>query len=144
MPEAEVVPFEPDYPIEPFSTLEKVRGLLVKAVIEKGVHYQYPQSEMFGGTCTYVYDGKPSCIWGYAISYEYPLEDTPWLEWSGCAIETVATQLGLVEPSDLSLIRAMGAAQNANDDYYEWGDALVEFDNVIKEHLIRETRKEME
>jgi hypothetical protein len=113
--------------------IEYVRGLLVRAVEEKGADYVYPdeqktpKGQLGDDLCMYVHDGAPSCIVGHVLHYA-GVELEKFEPWEGSRAEIVGEALTEWHPS---VLKALGAAQEAQDGGKTWGKALDAFDSHL-------------
>jgi len=110
------------------------RGLLVKAIEEKGEGYVYPRrpvSETY--MCRYVLDGKPSCLIGHAMYYNGdPLAEIAKHEGRGAYAPVSALHQGL----DWYVIHALQEAQGGQDVGETWGSALRRYDQFASNHIL--------
>lgn len=90
-----------------------------------GREFTYTTLPGMGGTCQYVWKGKPSCLIGcYLVDLGLPMEAFKDVEGKG--VDTLFFDGHLEKygfTADTEAVYAMNKLQNFQDDSYSWGDA---------------------
>lgn len=113
-------------------TVADVRALLVRAIAEKGEDYIYVDPEgrkaaVYGVTCVnFAHDGSPSCIAGHVYHYAGLTPDEAGRTLTVREVNTMLPNLF----ADWDVVRALIAAQVAQDAGWTWGKALAAFDHA--------------
>lgn len=119
-------------------TRENFTAAMRAAVAERGEDWAYPAegSELAEqgwrseeGTCVYVLpDGSPACLIGLAL-YKIDPGLLTHVEFQYDDASRVMSRAGV---QDSVLLLAAGMAQNTQDDDVPWGDALSEYERVLR------------
>lgn len=106
-------------------TQEAAMDALRDAVAEKGAEYVYPENEKIGISCSYVWDGRPSCIVGNALHrLGVSLDILGRFEMTTAASVLDSLRYRKILVVDTETRQAYDEAQTAQDDGRPWGEAL--------------------
>lgn len=106
-------------------TWAMVRDELPTTIATRGEDFQYSPPEGSMGTCQYIWDGKPDCLFGcYLVDLGVPVEAFAALEGKG--IDEIFMDDRLKEygfTAEPEALMAMGQVQTLQDEQYTWGDS---------------------
>lgn len=103
--------------------IEHVRGLLLRAIAEKGEDYVYPLANANSACLYFEDDGQPSCIVGHVLHYMGESHGP-----EGASAYVAVRNFGWSNAVREGLLKA----QRAQDDGRTWGEALAEFDRAVE------------
>lgn len=123
---------------------QEARELLQRAVDEKGADYVYVPEDGGLGKCQYFHneggERVPGCIIGHVLAYKGVTYDTLGGRFlNRMSVTYLASNGTVADLSDTphSVLSALRAAQDTQDDGATWSEALAAFDKVLSDATVQ-------